>query len=66
MALAIHKNALAKRMRRPAHRSGRVVTDRVHDDAWSLALILADGQRLRLRVISATAVIVQNGRRRAT
>lgn len=62
--LAVHKHAVARRVRRSASRSGDVTTERVNEIAWAMALALAGGNPARLRVVSATVVIVQNSARR--
>jgi hypothetical protein len=62
--IAVHKHALVKRARRPAGpRSSAVEVTRVHPMAWRTALALAGRDRSRLRVLSATEVLVRNGGR---
>ncbi len=51
----------ALRIRHPGkQRNGPVTTTHVSPAAWVTALGLADGDRSRLRVISATTVVVVN------
>jgi hypothetical protein len=58
--MVVHKNAAAKRRYTVRPRSGPVVITRLHPLAEECALFLAQGNRTRLRVISASTVIVVN------
>jgi hypothetical protein len=58
--MAVHKHAAAKRQYRKGSHSGQVATSAVHPDIWELALILADGDSSRRRVLSSTVVLVRN------
>jgi hypothetical protein len=61
----LHEYAAAKRRPRGAQRNGPVTVVRVWPEAMRVALRLADGDRSRLRVLSATEVLVCNGPRTA-
>jgi len=58
--LAVHYAAAARRSRRRPARCGSVQITRVHPDAWSLALILADGNPQRRQALSDGSALVVN------
>ncbi len=64
----LHTMAVAARWRVEKSRNGPVVTIRVDPLVWAVALEVADGDVQRIKVISATEVLVKNnstaGRRR--
>lgn len=47
-------------------RNGPLTTTRVHPDAHALALILADSNPARLRILSPTQVLILNCARKPT
>jgi hypothetical protein len=61
----LHEYAAAKRRPRGAQRNGPVTVTRVWPVVMAEVLRLADGDRSRLRVLSATEVLVCNGPRTA-
>ena len=64
----VHGRAPARTTPRAPHRgsqrNGPLMTTRVHPDAHALALILAQGDPARLRILSTTQVLILNRARK--